>query len=129
MNTLDGKRIIVAGAATGIGRATAIRVAAEGATVAAFDINDASNLSVSAFAFSRSFSKLATMSLPARNSSAAALATSLAISVAFNFTPRSMRNVMNRKMPATVMVVSPSSVAIIGPHTCSPLASPVTLPR
>ena len=40
MNTLDGKRIIVAGAATGIGRATAIRVAAEGATVAAFDIND-----------------------------------------------------------------------------------------
>lgn len=38
---LKGKRIIVTGAATGIGRATAIRVAREGASVAAFDINDA----------------------------------------------------------------------------------------
>lgn len=38
---LEGKRIIVTGAATGIGRATAIQVAAEGAKVAAFDINDA----------------------------------------------------------------------------------------
>lgn len=38
---LQGKRIMVAGVATGIGRATAIRVAKEGATVAAFDINDA----------------------------------------------------------------------------------------
>ena len=39
--TLDGKRIIVTGAATGIGRATAHAVAARGARVAAFDVNDA----------------------------------------------------------------------------------------
>jgi NAD(P)-dependent dehydrogenase (short-subunit alcohol dehydrogenase family) len=38
---LKGKRIIVTGAATGIGRATAIRVAREGARVAIFDVNDA----------------------------------------------------------------------------------------
>lgn len=38
---LEGKRILVTGAATGIGRATASRVAAEGAKVAAFDVNDA----------------------------------------------------------------------------------------
>jgi NAD(P)-dependent dehydrogenase (short-subunit alcohol dehydrogenase family) len=38
---LKGKRIIVTGAATGIGRATAIRVAGEGARVAMFDVNDA----------------------------------------------------------------------------------------
>lgn len=38
--TLDGKRIIVTGAATGIGRATAHAVAARGARVAAFDVND-----------------------------------------------------------------------------------------
>lgn len=38
---LQGRRIIVTGAATGIGRATAIRVAQDGASVAAFDINDA----------------------------------------------------------------------------------------
>lgn len=37
---VEGKRILVTGAATGIGRATAIKVAAEGAKVAAFDIND-----------------------------------------------------------------------------------------
>ncbi|MBI4305144.1 MAG: SDR family oxidoreductase [Chloroflexi bacterium] len=37
---LKGKRVIVTGAATGIGRATAIRVAAEGAVVAVFDVND-----------------------------------------------------------------------------------------
>ncbi len=38
---LDGKRIILTGGATGIGRSTAIRVAAEGAKVAFFDVNDA----------------------------------------------------------------------------------------
>ena len=37
---LSGKRIIVTGAATGIGRSTAIRVSANGAKVAAFDVND-----------------------------------------------------------------------------------------
>ena len=42
MGRLDGKRILVTGAATGIGRATAIRVASDGARVAAFDIEDAS---------------------------------------------------------------------------------------
>jgi NAD(P)-dependent dehydrogenase (short-subunit alcohol dehydrogenase family) len=38
---LHGKRVIVTGAATGIGRATAIMAAARGARVAAFDVNDA----------------------------------------------------------------------------------------
>ena len=38
---LKGKRIIVTGAATGIGRATVTRVAKEGARVAMFDVNDA----------------------------------------------------------------------------------------
>ncbi len=38
--TLEGKQIIVTGAATGIGRATARAVAARGARVAAFDVND-----------------------------------------------------------------------------------------
>ncbi len=37
---LSGKRIIVTGAATGIGRATTLRVSANGAKVAAFDVND-----------------------------------------------------------------------------------------
>ena len=37
---LAGKRIIVTGAATGIGRATALAVASRGAQVAAFDVND-----------------------------------------------------------------------------------------
>ena len=37
---LAGKRIIVTGAATGIGRATALTVASRGARVAAFDVND-----------------------------------------------------------------------------------------
>ncbi len=44
--TLDGKRIIVTGAATGIGRATARAVAARGAQVAAFDVNDADGVAV-----------------------------------------------------------------------------------
>ncbi|MDA1279042.1 MAG: SDR family oxidoreductase [Chloroflexi bacterium] len=38
---LSGKRIIVTGAATGIGRSTTLRVSASGAKVAAFDVNDA----------------------------------------------------------------------------------------
>lgn len=38
--SLDGKRIILTGGATGIGRSTAIRVASEGAKVAFFDVND-----------------------------------------------------------------------------------------
>lgn len=38
--SLTGKRIIVTGAATGIGRATALAVASRGARVAAFDLND-----------------------------------------------------------------------------------------
>ena len=38
---LTGKRIVVTGAATGIGRSTALRVSANGAKVAAFDVNDA----------------------------------------------------------------------------------------
>ena len=37
---LSGKRIIITGAATGIGRATTIRVSTSGAKVAAFDVND-----------------------------------------------------------------------------------------
>jgi NAD(P)-dependent dehydrogenase (short-subunit alcohol dehydrogenase family) len=37
---LTGKRIIVTGAATGIGRATALAVGSQGARVAAFDVND-----------------------------------------------------------------------------------------
>ena len=40
MGNLEGKRILVTGAASGIGRATAIRVASEGATVAALDLDD-----------------------------------------------------------------------------------------
>ena len=40
MADLKGKRIIVTGAATGIGRATAMRVSAYGARVAAFDVNE-----------------------------------------------------------------------------------------
>ncbi|MCH8911909.1 MAG: SDR family oxidoreductase [Chloroflexi bacterium] len=38
---LTGKRIVVTGAATGIGRSTTLRVSANGAKVAAFDVNDA----------------------------------------------------------------------------------------
>lgn len=44
--TLTGKRIIVTGAATGIGRATALKVASLGASVAAFDVNDPDGRSV-----------------------------------------------------------------------------------
>ncbi len=39
--SLTGKRIIVTGVATGIGRATALTVASRGGQVAAFDVNDA----------------------------------------------------------------------------------------
>lgn len=39
MNRLDGKAAVVTGAASGIGRATAIRFAQEGARVALFDLN------------------------------------------------------------------------------------------
>ena len=39
--SLNGKRILVTGAASGIGRATLLKVAALGAHVAAFDVNDA----------------------------------------------------------------------------------------
>jgi len=39
--SLKGKRVIVTGAASGIGRATLLKVAALGARVAAFDVNDA----------------------------------------------------------------------------------------
>ena len=42
MGRLEGKRVLVTGAATGIGRAAAIRAASEGARVAAFDIEDES---------------------------------------------------------------------------------------
>tara|TARA_Y100001936_G_C16091815_1_gene686963 strand:+ start:3772 stop:4518 length:747 start_codon:yes stop_codon:yes gene_type:complete len=37
---LSGKRIIITGASTGIGRSTTFRVSAAGAKVAAFDVND-----------------------------------------------------------------------------------------
>lgn len=39
MNRFDGRVVLVTGAASGIGRATVVRLAAEGATVAALDVN------------------------------------------------------------------------------------------
>lgn len=44
--SLNGKRILVTGAASGIGRATVLKVAALGARVAAFDVQDADARSV-----------------------------------------------------------------------------------
>ena len=38
---LSGKRIVITGAATGIGRSSTLRVSSNGAKVAAFDVNDA----------------------------------------------------------------------------------------
>ena len=38
MNRLDGQRILVTGAASGIGQATALRLLAEGASVVAADV-------------------------------------------------------------------------------------------
>jgi NAD(P)-dependent dehydrogenase (short-subunit alcohol dehydrogenase family) len=40
-NRLDGKRVLVTGGATGIGRAAALHMAGEGARIAILDINDA----------------------------------------------------------------------------------------
>ena len=40
MASIDEKRVLVTGASTGIGRATAIRIASEGGHVAMFDVND-----------------------------------------------------------------------------------------
>ena len=37
---LSGKRIVITGAATGIGRSTTLRISTNGAKVAAFDVND-----------------------------------------------------------------------------------------
>ena len=40
MGLLDGRRAVITGGASGIGRATARRMAAEGASVAVIDLND-----------------------------------------------------------------------------------------
>lgn len=48
MGLLEGERAVVTGAGSGIGRATCLRFAAEGATVVALDIDEESVRAVAA---------------------------------------------------------------------------------